>query len=904
MICRPGLRMAVVLASALLFAQPGRMGAQSAPATSTATAATRPAVSVEDIGRLVAQLGDDDPKLRDAASKALWQAGRAAMGPLRVAAAGKDAEAASRAREILGKFEFGLLPDTPPDVRAIVEQYRSAWTAGDYEARGEVLQKLLDAGAAARGTLFIIVRKEQATGSPAGFLAQFESQLATILPQMILDGKLDEASAELEKMAACGDDRGMRSLASFLLERGGLKARIEKLAKSADNPTLLAYLHRANGDLPKAADVARSCGDIELLENILIEQGKWAELLKLDPLIGRSGEPEYVRLGRRAAYQRLGGDKAGFDKSIARLLEIGKSTEEWYQVLKQLMINDAFEQAMDMLKDKPAAAHTLLEFQRARWDYASLLKQARQEPDGPLPEGDEQSIERYKLGREHAHRAELAGLLLSVGEDKEALAILDELMAKPPGNVNWSGIMFTLVRHGHRDKALEQVRKRFESDDGHGYPAAGALWGGQDMQSWWSMLVPLYPGENPSKLSQRLQDFMENGSVEAAAELVKSHVRRGNGAYLQQSVHQLLLSRCHDGKDVDKILGVIDAVPQWNARPELAINLAVVMLRHDRAKQAVARLQTATGPAQPDADGNVPDSGEAAPQRLVLEFLRGYALAKSGKETEGKNLMALASLAVLNQNYSLRWQLIDVLRRLDERDTVRAQEQIIIRTSAFNSADICNALTSLADDEKACDARSAAIYTECNRMASISPALSIPTTYGYMKASLDAHVAKARVHIEAKEFDKAMDEMALARAALPADIDSVIHIWPILVKAGRKDLAEKCFAAVWDFHSGLLKTYPGLADSLNSHAWMSARCGHRLEEGLKASQKSVELRPRSVAYMDTLAEVNFQLGNKDKAVEIMTRCIELDRKNGRTMPDYLARQLKRFEKGDKATEPK
>jgi len=66
--------------------------------------------------------------------------------------------------------------------------------------------------------------------------------------------------------------------------------------------------------------------------------------------------------------------------------------------------------------------------------------------------------------------------------------------------------------------------------------------------------------------------------------------------------------------------------------------------------------------------------------------------------------------------------------------------------------------------------------------------------------------------------------------------------------------------------------------SLNNLAWMYAQKGTNLTEALKYAQRANELVPNMPNFMDTLAEVNLKLGNKEKAVEILKKAVELDPK--------------------------
>jgi tetratricopeptide (TPR) repeat protein len=66
-------------------------------------------------------------------------------------------------------------------------------------------------------------------------------------------------------------------------------------------------------------------------------------------------------------------------------------------------------------------------------------------------------------------------------------------------------------------------------------------------------------------------------------------------------------------------------------------------------------------------------------------------------------------------------------------------------------------------------------------------------------------------------------------------------------------------------------------------------CRRDLDDALKHSQKAVELEPKAAGYLDTLAEIHFRKGNREKAVELMKKCIEFEPANS-----YFKKQLVRF----------
>ena len=83
----------------------------------------------------------------------------------------------------------------------------------------------------------------------------------------------------------------------------------------------------------------------------------------------------------------------------------------------------------------------------------------------------------------------------------------------------------------------------------------------------------------------------------------------------------------------------------------------------------------------------------------------------------------------------------------------------------------------------------------------------------------------------------------------------------------------------------------------NSAAWMSACCRRNLDKALEHARKAVELTPSNAGNLDTLAEVHFQRGEKDRAIALQKRVIVLDPKKA-----YFRKQLRRIEVGDPSAE--
>jgi uncharacterized Ntn-hydrolase superfamily protein len=66
------------------------------------------------------------------------------------------------------------------------------------------------------------------------------------------------------------------------------------------------------------------------------------------------------------------------------------------------------------------------------------------------------------------------------------------------------------------------------------------------------------------------------------------------------------------------------------------------------------------------------------------------------------------------------------------------------------------------------------------------------------------------------------------------------------------------------------------ASTLNALAWVSATADVFLDEALAAAERAVRLAPDDAGIIDTLAEVHFRRGDRDRAVEVIDRAIALD----------------------------
>jgi tetratricopeptide (TPR) repeat protein len=68
--------------------------------------------------------------------------------------------------------------------------------------------------------------------------------------------------------------------------------------------------------------------------------------------------------------------------------------------------------------------------------------------------------------------------------------------------------------------------------------------------------------------------------------------------------------------------------------------------------------------------------------------------------------------------------------------------------------------------------------------------------------------------------------------------------------------------------------YPMDDNIRNSAAWLAARSIRRLDDAEKQSLEALRLRPNQAAYLDTMAEIWFARGNREKALEWSAKSIQ------------------------------
>ena len=229
---------------------------------------------------------------------------------------------------------------------------------------------------------------------------------------------------------------------------------------------------------------------------------------------------------------------------------------------------------------------------------------------------------------------------------------------------------------------------------------------------------------------------------------------------------------------------------------------------------------------------------------------------------------------------------------------MRRERELLLRLSPAGTLAAAQALRETALDAlDRKDYSAAALGQELTMLRCLYRDVSFIQPVAYLGVPAFVHRLRAQADTAAGKFDDARKEVALGLGALPGDTFFPIELIPTWEKAGHKKEAQELFDQCIAVQEKFCDAYPNCSWGHNSVAWISACCRRNLDLALDHAVKAVALAPDSAGDHDTLAEVYFQRGDKDKAVAAQKKAIELDPNK-----TYYGKQLKRIEAGDPAAE--
>jgi tetratricopeptide (TPR) repeat protein len=639
---------------------------------------------------------------------------------------------------------------------------------------------------------------------------------------------------------------------------------------------LLAYLYRAKGDLRIAKAVAEKANLTELTDRLLYEMADWKALTHRDLVV-----PDPVeKLGYRAAYCRLAGDTAGcedalreFRKRVDAAPPTERSVQSFY-LAKALFLNDRPADGIRLLAESGhyAKAFEILCVQFKYGDALALVEKARKEnhKDLPLLEILE-ARQRYTLGEKDKALALFAGRAADI---------------KPGNEFGWfEDLVDAEYRVGLKDQAFEHAAQvlSLSADTGWKGRLFAKLFAdrSEHAEVWWETLHQRTPTATVADTMKQLRDLFEGKmSPKDVAALIDEAQGLIKNAKAEQ-VERWWLALADAARSAK--LGKVERTCLEKGDSSAALWRLGDVLAENKEWSGAAKAYR--------------KAWEKFPGQPLPLFLAGKALVEAGDREQGTKLVEQAHWLPLG-NEVVRNVFAVALAQRGFGEDARRENELTTRLGQAGSYYAGDAERRLALEAlRKKDYLRAAAGQEHTILRCLKTYVFFLQSPAYVGVPTVPHRWRARGLLDAGKVEEALQEIAYCRTALPGDVDLAILVAPELERRGRKKEADTLFAETAAVYERISTDYPKCAWAHNSIAWLSVCCGRDLDKALDHATKAVELNPDSAGHHDTLAEVYFQLGQKEKALAEQRKALELDPKRV-----YFRKQLKRIEAGDPKAE--
>jgi len=832
------------------------------------------------------------------ATQALWAQGPAAVDALKEASRSRDPEMALRARDILRKIDLGIAPDTDPQIIQLIERYRTA-------------------NQTQKATIFHELRRLRAWRQILRLYAHEVDPLMRDNLERVVDGIALLAAREriargdpdgaLEYLEmGRGTAGGLISVAAFHRARGTLQAEIESTADKVGKQDLawLTALHRAAGDVESAARTARAGGDIHLavmMEMLVGDPLPWLKHTATEA--EKDAESTYGNYARAAAARWRGDvsipelatirrqlrshDEGVRLRSMAELLLLGEP-DAALRSFSHHFPDEAFA-AYDSVENLDGAL-AVLGLDPEKPDYQGyiepLIKRVCQPPGNRLDEEDE--------NRDDAVRKLM--VICSFLEKRGAHDKLDRWVA--PAVLKFAGV--------HQARFTDLMSDFF----GAGTSTVGAPemamriaieWAGRDPRrwdemviaafgeehgfpQWWDLLAKVAPDETPA---ERLRGMLALfGYIKDAGNLYERWI-------------DAVWKHFETSREPDKVLESLDFLTNNISDIELIEKLRETNAGRENADEegnmfGNLLVDTAAGRWGDVADMFLTQIARLAEQGEARAEMHAYAAAslrnaRRFEEADAQEAWAESlALGDLRANLSIA-QAFGFGRDYDR--ATQWYRRAVIEANPGDSR-FKQVLRSYVNELM--DRREFGLIAACSEILALLDVMDTsvgvaPIALTRLRQQID--FARA-LSLPPEQEGIARQMLRNAHAIMPTDGGLADHFFPSLFESSFRDLHDELFEISWHKITASLGVFPDSDNTMNTAVWFASRSVRRLEEAKRMQERAIELYPRSPAYIDTLAEVYFAMGNRAEAVRLGALAV-------RFMPhdSMIIRQYERFLNG-------
>ncbi|MCP5546820.1 MAG: hypothetical protein H7A50_05540 [Akkermansiaceae bacterium] len=822
---------------------------------------------------LVRRMGDESYKVREKATRDLWERGDSMLPALREAAAGDNPEIAYRAASLVRKLELFLTADTDEEVVALVERYVKESPNGKF-----AVMRMLKAKRAWRQMLKLFSTETDPTLQAK--LQGLVDDVAVLAARERISREDPAGAREFLEMGPV-DNRGLLALATFHLSQGTWDAEWERSGtlKGHRRAMWRLALLRAKGDLAAALPVAREAGQDEVAEVIAALDGDplpWLEShaarISANSEVGaayaslavRKWKGEVLKKNDVAVLVKALGSRSKSTRVSAILalaaLGEGQRSADAFAKLSPLAAFAHFE-AMDRVPEALAA----LGLDAENPDYAGWI-------DERIKQLKQEDIEDQREPVEPVDElVTLAGFLERRGLDDEAWnlysAPLEKFSKESP--LDFEELLGSLFRAGDEignsklsvaPRLAGRIGARWAGDNAMRWEtlAVQALGEEEVGKEWWGWLDSLDPDAgNEERFQGLLAMFRIAPDPDRLRDVWMKRIWKAidaaEGGKRERMLQRVSGCASYTG-DVVTYLKAYDQMPaesrggiRWEERVEMLTAAKRWQDALDIVLDVISRFEKTTEWAPPDlhalAAACLRHTGDAEAAADHDKRLERLVLGDSS----AAYMVALRYTTCMESGRAAPWW----------------------RKAALWSDS--ETILSYALDRYAGDLMDSGSWLAAASLGELQTVLvRINNEYGapfttLVRTRLQADTARALSRLDADRAD-AMDLLSRCHQQFATDGSLADFFFPSLRMAGLRDRHDEWFEDTWKRTTAIIDRYPACDNSRNTAAWLAARAGLHLEEAKGQLEGALRLRPDQAAYLDTMAEVHFALKDRKAAI--------------------------------------
>ena len=834
-------------------------------------------------------LGSDEFKKRDAATQGIWELGDYAFDFLADLEKNKDPELALRASRLLHKLRCGIRPDTPADIAEMLEEYLTA----DRVAK-ERIAKQLKSGAHYEYLYRLMLVEED-----SDFKMTLRKMVFEVIPQMIhqhiVEGEMDQAR-KLLKLGA--EFRNLIHYGSFLQLHGELDGELVRLRELDDEESkarYIAYL-RVKGDLPLLKKEAHRLGDQSAYATASLLMGDALPALKLQLEETRLELSQASILKLRIA--QLEGDQDAEGEMIFALekLCVGRTTIEDARNGRAGLYAGGYIDRVEKINESVGWTHA--------FDHAQIFNR-------PQKAAEILGLKNGKLDQEWLQK-HLSALLHEWKMENSQLPtyhLLRSTLEFFENRGDYEAVsricrgVFDAAREVPSESVMELIENFFldcprgilpaiarEADD-FDLPLGELIRNLVDRNKNSSSLLWLYstarkidPDLSNQKLMELVMTFHSGGG------LSKKEFEAWNDRLYARAIEDSKNGKAESLAYLSKLwenFGPADLrlalFKHKNFPKNGSYGASEVATDLGRFEDAIASLET--------LDEEITEnSAQVAYKKSLL--LKALNRDDEEAEAEIERLKKRAYLLSLGDRGFLSLVAYDHLDYGDSDGAYQLIQSAILRTQ--HPTLVSRNYTYSLLKRLAGEAMHLKKWKEASALSNVDliPASRNGNALVILNLTFDANFTHGLALLSDGKKDEAVRILAKAHRINPGSGSLADFFFPELREHGLDAFHDRLCQESLGQIGKVIEMFPMDHSSKNTFAWMASRANRNLNQAESMMEAALKMDPNSPALLDTMAEVQFALGDRESAVRWSEQAFNL-----RTWDSEIRRQLDRFRSG-------